>query len=49
MIYRQIGYKTNVLIPINTNETALETIANTFVPTIEPEMNMEVIQEMIIT
>lgn len=40
MIYRQIGYKTNVLKPIDTNETALETIANTFVPTIEPETNI---------
>lgn len=34
MIYRQIGYKTNALKPINTNETPLETIANTFVQTI---------------
>ena len=37
MIYRQIGYKTNVLKPIDTNETALETIANTFVQTINSD------------
>ena len=37
MIYRQIGYKTNVLKPINTNETALETIANSFVQTINSD------------
>ena len=41
MIYRQIGYKTNVLKPIDTNETALETIANTFVPTIEANTNIK--------
>ena len=37
MIYRQIGYKTNALKPINTNETALETIANTSVQTINSD------------
>lgn len=37
MIYRQIGYKTNVLKTINTNETALETIANSFVQTINSD------------
>jgi virulence-associated protein E len=37
LIYRQIGYKTNVLKPIDTNETALETIANTFVQTINSD------------
>lgn len=37
MIYKQIGYKTNVVIPINTNETALETIANGFVQTINSD------------
>ena len=37
MIYRQIGYKTNALKPINTNETALETIANSFVKTINSD------------
>lgn len=40
MIYRQIGYKTNVLKPIDTNETALETIANSFVQTINSDKDI---------
>ena len=41
MIYKQTGYRSNVLSASNTNKTALEAIANTFVPTIEPEINID--------
>lgn len=41
MIYKQTGYRSNVLSASNTNKTALEVIANTFVPTIEPETNIK--------
>lgn len=40
MIYKQTGYRSNVLSASNTNKTALESIANTFVPTIEQETNI---------
>lgn len=40
MIYKQTGYRSNVLSPFDTDKTALEVIANTFVPTIEPETNI---------
>lgn len=40
MIYKQTGYRSNVLSASNTDKTALEVIANTFVPTIEPEINI---------
>lgn len=40
MIYKQTGYRSNVLSPSNTDKTALEVIANTFVPTIEQETNI---------
>ena len=40
MIYKQTGYRSNVLSASNTNKTALEVIANTFVPTIEQETNI---------
>lgn len=40
MIYKQTGYRSNVLSASNTNKTALEAIANTFVPTIEQETNI---------
>lgn len=40
MIYKQTGYRSNVLTPSNTDKTALEVIANTFVPTIEQETNI---------
>lgn len=45
MIYRQIGYKTNVLKPIDTNETALETIANSFVQTINSDEDIRSYKE----
>ena len=41
MIYKQTGYRSNVLSPFDTDKTALEVIANTFVPTIEPETNID--------
>ena len=41
MIYKQTGYRGNVLSASNTNKTALEAIANVFVPTIEPETNID--------
>ena len=40
MIYKQTGYRSNVLSPFNTDKKPLEVIANTFVPTIEPETNI---------
>ena len=40
MIYKQTGYRSNILSPFDTDKTALEVIANTFVPTIEPETNI---------
>lgn len=40
MIYKQTGYRSNVLSASNTDKTALETIANAFVPTIEQETNI---------
>lgn len=40
MIYKQTGYRNNVLSASNTDKTALEVIANTFVPTIEQETNI---------
>ena len=40
MIYKQTGYRSNVLSATNTDKTALEVIANTFVPTIEQETNI---------
>jgi len=40
LIYKQTGYRSNVLTPSNTDKTALEVIANTFVPTIEQETNI---------
>ena len=40
MIYKQTGYRSNVLSASNTDKTALEVIANTFVPTIQPETNI---------
>ena len=41
MIYKQTGYRSNVLSASNTDKTALEVIANTFVPTIEQETNID--------
>lgn len=41
LIYKQTGYRSNVLSPFDTDKTALEVIANTFVPTIEPETNID--------
>lgn len=40
MIYKQTGYRSNVLSASNTDKTALEVIANAFVPTIEQETNI---------
>lgn len=40
MIYKQTGYRSNVLSFFNTDKKPLEVIANTFVPTIEPETNI---------
>lgn len=40
MIYKQTGYRSNVLSASNTDKTALEAIANAFVPTIEQETNI---------
>lgn len=40
MIYKQTGYRSNVLSPFSTDKKPLEVIANTFVPTIEPETNI---------
>ena len=41
LIYKQTGYRSNVLSASNNNKTALEAIANTFVPTIEQETNID--------
>lgn len=41
MIYKQTGYRSNVLSSFNTDKKPLEVIANTFVPTIEPETNIK--------
>lgn len=41
MIYKQTGYRSNVLSPFNTDKKPLEVIANTFVPTIEPDTNIK--------
>ena len=41
MIYKQTGYRSNVLNSFNTDKKPLEVIANTFVPTIEPETNIK--------
>ena len=41
MIYKQTGYRSNVLSSFNTNKKPLEVIANTFVPTIEPNTNIK--------
>lgn len=40
MIYKQTGYRSNVLSSFNTDKKPLEVIANTFVPTIEQETNI---------
>lgn len=41
LIYKQTGYRSNVLSASNTNKTPLEVIANTFVPTIEQDTNIK--------
>ena len=41
MIYKQTGYRSNVLSPFSTDKKPLEVIANTFVPTIEQETNID--------
>ena len=41
MIYKQTGYRSNVLSSFNTDKKPLEVIANTFVPTIEQETNID--------
>ena len=41
MIYRQIGYKNNVLKPINTNKTVLETLASTNTQTISQDEDIK--------
>lgn len=41
MIYRQTGFKSNVLKTINTNKTALETLANTNAPTISKDEDIK--------
>lgn len=41
MIYKQTGYRSNVLSPFSTDKKPLEVIANTFVPTIEPDTNIK--------
>ena len=41
MIYKQTGYKSNVLSPFSTDKTALEVISKAPVPTIEPETNID--------
>ena len=40
MIYKQTGYRSNVLSSFDTDKKPLEVIANTFVPTIEQETNI---------
>lgn len=41
MIYKQTGYRSNVLSPFSTDKKPIEIIANTFVPTIEPNTNIK--------
>lgn len=41
MIYRQTGFKSNVLKPINTDKTALETLASTNAPTISKDEDIK--------
>ena len=41
MIYKQTGYRSNVLSSFYTDKKPLEVIANTFVPTIEPDTNIK--------
>ena len=41
MIYKQTGYRSNVLSPFDSDKTPLEVVANTFVPTIQPETNID--------
>lgn len=41
MIYKQTGYRSNVLSPFSTYKTALEVISKAPVPTIEPETNID--------
>lgn len=41
MIYKQTGYRSNVLSSFDTDKKPLEVIANTFVPTIEPNTNIK--------
>lgn len=41
MIYRQTGFKSNVLKTINTNKTALETLASTNAPTISQDEDIK--------
>ena len=41
LIYKQTGYRSNVLSSFNTDKKPLEVIANTFVPTIEPNTNIK--------
>ena len=41
MIYRQIGFKSNVLKPINTDKTALETLASTNTQTISQDEDIK--------
>lgn len=42
MIYRQTGFKSNVLKAINTNKTALETLASTNAPTISNDEDIKI-------
>ncbi|WP_448913352.1 DNA primase family protein [Gemella sp.] len=42
MIYRQTGFKSNVLKAINTNKTALETLASTNAPTISKDEDIKI-------
>lgn len=41
MIYRQTGFKSNVLKPINTDKTALETLASTNTQTISQDEDIK--------
>ena len=41
MIYRQTGFKSNVLKAINTNKTALETLTSTIAPTISQDEDIK--------
>ena len=42
MIYRQTGFKSNVLKAINTDKTALETLASTNAPTISKDQDIKI-------